>query len=214
MGLIRHTAALWGPALFAAATTFAAEQQPGYSHRSHHISGLAATGEKSAKLMVPGFLALGASQLVMPMRSIPTTALTRLAGIGVTTAGLVRASTRDCPRPSIDPEANDADVVHTVASVATFVTWTALPLLASRGTGPRWFRRISAILGAASVAGLVAAGATTQAGTPERGLAQRAFLGTVFAWQALTIVERLTTGVSSRTSGVARRTRRAISTTG
>ena len=47
---------------FAAAAVVAGTRQPGYSHRKNHVSGLAARGEASAALMVPGFLALAAAE--------------------------------------------------------------------------------------------------------------------------------------------------------
>lgn len=188
---VRRTAAVWGPVAFAAATIRAARLQPGYSHRSHHISGLAASGQRSARVMVPGFVMLAAANLAMPMRTPRLTGLARTAGVGVLTAGLVRASAPHCPRPGFDEEATPADVVHTIASVATFAIWTSMPLVAATGNGPRWFRASSGALAAASVVGLAAAGATTQNNTPRRGAAQRAFLGTVFAWQALAAVDRV-----------------------
>ncbi len=44
----------------------------------------------------------------------------------------------------------------------------------------------------ASLVALAVAGLTTQVGSRHKGLAQRAFLGTVFAWQAASTVEGLT----------------------
>ena len=57
---------MWGPIGFVVGAVAAGTRQPGYSHRTNHVSGLAAHGEASASLMVPGFLALAASQAVVP----------------------------------------------------------------------------------------------------------------------------------------------------
>ncbi len=135
--------------------------------------------------MVPGFVALAASSLLMPMRGTSATLLTRACGLGVLTAGLVPASGPHCPRPGIDPEATRIDTIHTVASIATFLGWTARPVLAARGDGPRWFRRVSAVFAVTSIVGLVAAGITTQRNSARRGIAQRVFLAFVFGWQLI-----------------------------
>jgi hypothetical protein len=185
MTLVRRTAAIWGPVAFAGAAAGAATLQPGYSHRTHHISGLAAAGQRSALLMVPGFVALAASNLMMPIRGTTATLLTRACGFGVLVAGLVPASAPDCPRPGIDPDAKRIDTMHTVASVATFVAWTARPIVASRSDERCWFRRVSTVFAISTLAGLFGAGITSQLGSPRRGLAQRVFLGSVFGWQLI-----------------------------
>ena len=113
-------------------------------------------------LMVPGFVALAVSNLVMPMRSTGAVVLTRACGLGVLTAGLIPASTPDCPRPGVDPEATRIDTIHTVASVATFAAWTARPIMAAHADGPQWFRRVSAVFAVTNVVTLVYAGVTTR----------------------------------------------------
>jgi hypothetical protein len=105
--------------------------------------------------------------------------------MGVLTAGLVPASAPQCPRPGIDPEATRIDTIHTAASVATFVAWTARPVIASRRDAQPWFRRVSAVFAATSVVGLVFAGITTQRNSAQRGIAQRVFLASVFGWQLI-----------------------------
>lgn len=62
----RRTAGLWGALGFVAAAVAAARRQPGYSHRANHVSGLASRGERSASVMVPGFVALAAGQSALP----------------------------------------------------------------------------------------------------------------------------------------------------
>jgi hypothetical protein len=190
MGIGRRTAALWGTAGFTAASMIAPRLQPGYRHRSHHISGLAAKGQRSAIVMVPGFIALGSSQLLAPMPSRALTALSRLAGVTTLIAGVVPVSHPRCPQPGSDPEANRLDGGHMAASVATFALWTALPLIASKQNGPVWFRQASRLLGGASAVGLVGAAVTSRTESPVRGAVQRAFLATVFAWQLLAAAVR------------------------
>jgi hypothetical protein len=194
LGLGRRTAGIWGPTVFCGAAVLAARRQPGYSHRSHHISGLAARGERSATAMVPGFLVLGLSSAVMPLPSVIVRRLALVAGLATVVAGLVPASAPRCPQPFVDPEATPSDVGHGVASVATFVLWTAMPIIAFRQCEPGWFRSLSGALSLWTVTGLVAAGATTTAGSAHRGLAQRAFLGGVFAWYSATAIAELADG--------------------
>ena len=136
--------------------------------------------------MVPGFLALGASQLLAPMPSRTLTTLSRVVGVTTLAAGIIPASQPRCPQPGFDPEATGSDVGHMVASVATFALWTSMPLVASRQNGPAWFREASRVLGIASAVCFVGAGVTTQIESSLRGAAQRAFLATVFSWQLLT----------------------------
>jgi len=124
------------------------------------------------------------------MRGAGATLLTRVCGIGVLIAGLVPASAPDCPRPGVDPEARRIDTIHTLASVATFVGWTARPIVASRGEARRWFRRVSAVFAVTSVLGLVFAGVTTQRNSAQRGIAQRVFLVSVFGWQLIASLAR------------------------
>ena len=193
-GIVRRTAGFWGPTMFCGAAVLAARRQPGYSHRSHHISGLAARGERSARLMVPGFLVLGLSSSVMPAPNVTLRRLARVAGFATTVAGLVPASTPRCPQPFVDPDATVSDVGHGVASVATFALWTAMPIAAFRQCEPGWFRSLSGALSICTVTGFIAAGATTTAQSAHRGLAQRVFLGGIFAWYGATAISELAEG--------------------
>ena len=193
-GIVRRTAGIWGPTLFFVAAVLAARRQPGYSHRSHHISGLAARGERSARVMVPGFLVLGLSSSVMPAPNVAVRRLARVAGFATIVAGLVPASAPRCPQPFVDPDATVSDVGHGVASVATFALWTAMPITAFRQCEPGWFRSLSGALSIWTVTGFVSAGATATAQSAHRGLAQRAFLGGIFAWYGATTVAELAQG--------------------
>jgi hypothetical protein len=190
--LVPRTAGLWGPALFSGAAALAAKLQPGYSHRGHHISGLAAAGQRSSVVMVPGFAALGAATLLMPVPGPTLTRLARAAGIGVLVAGAIPASQPRCPQPMIDPEAKAIDVGHGLASVAAFLAWTAIPYVASAQTGPPWYRSLNRGLRVTTTAGFVGAAMTTRFEAPFKGLAQRLFLGSVFTWYVATAIDRLT----------------------
>jgi hypothetical protein len=186
MTLARRTAGLWGPAAFSAAAVMAARVQDGYSHRGHHISGLAALGQRSAAVMVPGFLALGSATLMMPVPDPTLARLTRIAGAGVIAAGVIPASQPRCPQPMIDPEATATDLGHGVASVVAFAAWTALPFVASAHAGPQWYRTLNRTLRVTTAAGFAGAALTTRLDSSVKGLAQRTFLGSVFAWYVAT----------------------------
>jgi hypothetical protein len=193
---VAATAGWWGPAAFTVASVMAARRRPGYSARSEHVSGLAAQGSASAPMMVPGFVALGIGQLALghaldrhgpgaPARSLA------VAGIGTISAGVFPVSTPACPMPGQDREARPTDTRHALASVVTFGCWVAMPFIASWGHGsgsglPAWHRRMSGALVVPTTALFLVAGATTRRRSAWRGLAQRAFLGSAFAWQAAT----------------------------
>ena len=94
MRLIRQLAGIWGPIGFCCSAYVAARVQPGYSHRSRHVSGLAARGQRSARVMIPGFLALGVSSLLMPTPNAALTRMTRMAGSTTLAAGPSRSVSR------------------------------------------------------------------------------------------------------------------------
>ena len=183
---IRRTAGFWGPLSFIGAAVAASRRQPGYSPRSHHISGLAALGESSASTMIPGFVALGASSLVTAAPTKRLRRVERVAGITTIAAGLIRVSDPRCPLPGLDPRATASDVGHGAASIATFALWTAMPFIAAREAEPGWYQRVASVLGVSTLVLFVAAGLTTRVDSPNKGLAQRGFLVSVFAFQAAT----------------------------
>lgn len=190
MTLIRRFAGLWGPLSFAGAAVAAGRRQPGYSHRTHHVSGLAALGERSAGIMVPGFLALGASSLLVDMPTRGLRRVARAAGLTTVAAGLLRVSEPRCPQPGFDPTATSSDLGHGAASIATFALWTAMPLIAAREREPAWYRRVARVSSVSTLVMFLAAGVTTRVDSPSKGLAQRAFLGSVFAFYAVTASRR------------------------
>jgi hypothetical protein len=63
-----------------------------------------------------------------------------------------------------------------------------MPMVAHRHDGPVWYRRLSGVLGMATLVGVVAAGFTTRNESRYKGLAQRAFLAVVFAWHTATMI--------------------------
>lgn len=184
----RRFAALWGPGLFTFAAVSAARLQPGYRHRTHHVSGLAAQGQRSSRVMVPGFIALGLANLLMPLPSRSLTMLARAAGVTVTAAGLIPASTPDCPRPGLDDDAAATDVGHTVVSVATFALWLVMPFVATRQFRSTWFGTVSRVFGSVGAVAMIGTAATIQVNSPWKGAAQRAFLLVMFAWQGLSSI--------------------------
>ena len=178
--LWKSTTGLWGPAAFAAATAVGAARQPGYDHRRFHISGLAAHGARSAPVMIPGFITLGIAGWVLPGTG-PARPLVRVAGVGTVLAGVFRCSDVRCPDPTRDPEATTEDAVHAAVSIVTFIVWTALPFVDASRAGSTRARVGNLLLGAITAAGFAGAAATTRSDDPRKGLAQRLFLGAVFA---------------------------------
>jgi len=136
--------------------------------------------------MIPGFLALGASSLV---GGAPTQSLRRVeraAGITTIAAGLIRVSEPRCPQPGFDPSATSSDAGHGAASIATFALWTAMPFIAAQELEPVWYRRVARVSRVLTLVMFVTAGLTTRVDSSYKGLAQRAFLSSVFAFQAAT----------------------------
>ena len=184
-------AGVWGPGLFAAASLVAARLQPGYSHRSHYVSGLAARGQRSALVMVPGFLAFGLASSVMPVDDPVLRAVVRTAGVATLVAGGARCSTPECPRPFVDPDARPTDVVHGIASMAAFGCWLLLPLLGVVRPGPGWYRWSCAPLFVVAALAYRTNRAAAREGSNHRGTAQRAFLLPVLCWYALTALRAM-----------------------
>ncbi len=183
----RRTAGLWGPLGFAAAAVAAARRQPAYSHRANHVSGLASLGERSASFMVPGFVTLAAGQAVLPAPTPTLRRLARAAAASTLLAGLVRVSDPRCPQPGFDPDATASDLGHALASIAAFVVWTTMPVVAARAFEvPGWYRRLALVAAAPTIATLVGAGVTTRLDSSSKGVAQRAFLASVCLFQAAT----------------------------
>lgn len=172
---------VWGPLAFSTATIAAARRAPEYSHRRHHVSGLAARHMPSAPIMVPGFMAYGIAGLVQPVDDRFIRRLVQLAGIAILGAGLARCSSLECPMPVVDKEATTSDGVHAVASIVAFSVWTVLPSITALRPGPRWYRRASALLAALTWIAYLFNSTAVRSRSDRRGLAQRLFLAPVFA---------------------------------
>ena len=194
--LWKPTAGLWGPAGFVAATVIGGARQPGYDHRRFHISGLAAHGARSAPVMIPGFITLGIAGLVTPATGLARP-LVRVAGAGTVLAGVFRCSDVRCPDPTRDPKATTDDAVHAAVSIVTFIVWTALPFVDASQAGSTRARVGNLLLGAITAAGFAGAAATARSDDPRKGLAQRFFLGTVFARYIATGARAMRTGASA-----------------
>ena len=61
-----------------------------------------------------------------------------------------------------------------------------MPFIAAQEFEPVWYRRVARVLGVSTLVMFVTAGLTTRVDSPRKGLAQRAFLMSVFAFQAAT----------------------------
>jgi hypothetical protein len=183
----RDAGGAWGPAAFVVASAVAARRQPGYSHRRDHISGLAAQHTCSAVVMIPGFATLGVASLTMPSNHRGERALLRAAGVGTILAGLFRCSDVRCPTPRRDAEATVSDAAHAIASVFTFIAWTVLPFVDATHRRSPTSRAIGFAHGLVTAVSFVTAGLTARSNHPNKGLAQRLFLGSVFVWHVATV---------------------------
>ena len=135
--------------------------------------------------MVPGFIGLAAAQGLL---SAPTPALERMARVAAGTtvaAGLVRVSHPRCPQPG-DDDATASDLGHAIASIATFLIWAAMPVVAARDQAGGWHPRFAKAMVLPTAATLVGAGATTRLDSSFKGVAQRGLLASVFIFQAAT----------------------------
>ena len=141
--------------------------------------------------MIPGFLALGAASLVIPSRHRSEHVLLRVAGAGVVLAGLFRCSDVRCPDPTKDPDATAADTAHAIVSLVSFAAWTVLPFVDARHQESSSSCWITVANGVVTAIGFVAAGLTHRLDHPDKGIAQRAFLGSVFVWYVTGAVRRL-----------------------
>jgi hypothetical protein len=174
-----RSAGLWGAVAFAGAAVVAGRKEPGYSHRRHHVSGLAARGHRSASIMVPGFVVLAAAQAVISSPTPTLRRLTRTAAATTFVAGVFRVSDPRCPQPD-EPDATASDLAHGAASLVTFGLWAAMPILAAVDERLGWLARLGRVVAVPTVVAFVAAGVTTRRNSSVRGLAQRSLLALVF----------------------------------
>lgn len=166
---------------------------PGYRPVDEPISALAAQGSRAAGVMVSGFLALGASTVVLareldgtPGAPPPVPALLALAGATTAAAGLARCSDRSCPTRGLDNgDPTPSDDLHAIFSAATFALWIAAPLVAARRAGeagPRyraWSRGMGWSTFVLFVGGGLLARRSSKRGS---GAAQRLFVASALSW--------------------------------
>jgi hypothetical membrane protein len=183
-----------GPALFSVVAVISATSRSDYSHISHFISELGATGTSHAALMnyggfVPGGILLagfGVSLASLLPRSRPTlvaSVLTTLFGVGVALSGLISCDP-GCPQAGGSSE----NSIHDKIAPASF-----LCLIAAVGTLGVHFRRIPAWRRLALYSGLTSVVAlgflVALVGSLETrtltGLWQRLLLTALFLWTAV-----------------------------
>lgn len=151
------------------------------------MSGLASLGQRSAFIMVPGFVVLAFAQGVLATPSRTLRRLARACAITTFVAGVVRVSDPRCPQPGVDPGATASDIGHGAASIATFVLLASMPVAAARDhdLSPS-LRRVARFAIAPTMATFALAGTTTRLDSPAKGAAQRAFLACAFLFLAFT----------------------------
>jgi hypothetical protein len=195
---LRIRRALWslaGPGAFATAAYAGARRQPGYRPRDEPISALAAHGSQAASVMVPGFYAL-AGATVLFARSLrgsaaapaPVPQMLTVVGLAVGGAGIARCSDPSAPARWLGDEVKLTDDLHVAVSGVAFAGWAFIPLVAAaraKGASPG-YRRLSATLGATTLATMIGGGRFQRnEGTKWSGTAQRVTLASAFAWYLL-----------------------------
>ena len=71
------------------------------------------------------------------------------------------------------------------------MAWTLLPFVDASHRRSRKSRAITVGIGLATAVGFVVAGLMDRFNNPNKGIAQRVFLGSVFAWYITNALERL-----------------------
>ena len=194
----RLVPAVTGPSAFALASVLGARRVRGYRHRDEPISALAARRCAGSPIMIPGFLALGASSWLLAREldgtRVPTSVprMMRIAGASTVLAGLARQSDRSCPvRFMGDDNVKLTDDLHVAFSVPVFAMWIAMPLVtAARGRSlPPIDRRRSLALGLGALAGWVWTSVLIQNKSETwGGVAQRVTLASALAWYPVVAV--------------------------
>jgi len=183
-----------GPLVFAAAVLVAAALRPDYSHVTHFISELGATGTTNAALLnyagfVPGGLLLAAFGVALagalPKRrlTLAAAALVTLFGCGVAASGFISCDT-GCPQAGGSIE----NAIHNAIAPIAF-----LSLIAGAATLGLCFRRLPewrafslySLLTSAFALCFLAALASSLDNRELTGLWQRLLLATLFLWCAV-----------------------------
>ncbi len=190
--------AILGPAAFATAAIVSGRRVSGYSHRDEPVSALASKKSEAAPIMVMGFLGLAVGSFALGRRlrgtRLPNGIAQMLCFSAATTAfaGLAQCSDRSCPSRFLgDTSATVADELHGVFSMATFVSWIAMPLIAAtRGTDLRRADRVGSLaVGLVAFAGWLGTGLLVQRRVPNwTGTAQRVMLAAALGWYPLAAI--------------------------
>jgi len=190
--------AVLAPSSFGLAALFGARRVPGYRHRDEPMSALAAKQCQGAPIMVPGFLALGASTWALAgalddtrvPRPIPS--MMRTAAAAIVGAGVARQSDRSCPvRFMGDENVTLSDDLHVLISMVAFGSWIMMPFVAAargRALHPPE-RLVSLAFGAVALGGWVWTSALVRRGSQTwGGVAQRVTVGAALGWYSVAAI--------------------------
>jgi hypothetical protein len=190
--------AIVGPAAFTTAAVFSGRRVSGYSHRDEPVSALAAKKSDAAPVMVMGFLGLAAGSFALGRRLRGTrlpngiSKMLRFSAVTTALAGLAQCSDRSCPSRFLgDTSATHSDELHGIFSMATFVSWIAMPLLAAtRGTNLQRKDRVGSLaVGLTAFAGWLGTGLLVRRRAPTwTGAAQRVMVASALVWYPLAAV--------------------------
>ncbi len=186
------------PSSFGLAAFFAARRVPGYRHRDEPMSALAAKHCQGAPIMVPGFLALGASTWALAgalddtRLPPPIPSMMRTTAAAIVGAGLARQSDRSCPVRFMGHEnVTLSDDLHVLISMVAFGSWILMPFVAAargRALHPSE-RRASLALGAVTLGGWVWMSALFTRGSETwGGVAQRVTVGAALGWYSVAAI--------------------------
>jgi hypothetical protein len=188
-------AALIGPAAFGLGAVAGARRVSGYRHRDEPMSALAAKDCAGAPVMVPAFLTLAASSVLLGRRvtgsRVPPAVATmmQISGAGVALAGIARQSDRSCPaRFKGDANVTLSDDLHVLFSMCAFGPWMAMPfVMAARGRALHPSHRLAALtLGTVGLGGQVWTAALIRRNAPAGGgTAQRVTVAAALAFYPL-----------------------------
>lgn len=141
------------PIVFGACVTVAGFSEPGYSHVSGHISGLASEPAYVRWVAVVGFLTLGIGLTCFAV-AVARRAAGRVVPVAMVAAGIAVAAVGAFPRDCVAVSCADPSWhhrVHDVASVPVYAFAVGLPLLVARRVAlPPLLRRSAAIVVGAS----------------------------------------------------------------
>jgi hypothetical protein len=190
--------AVLAPSSFGLAAYFGARRVPGYRHRDEPMSALAAKHCAGAPIMVPGFLALGASTWALAgalddtRLPPPIPSMMRTTAAAVIGAGLARQSDRSCPvRFMGDENVTLSDDLHVLISGVAFGSWILMPFVAAvRGRALHPRERVASLaFGIVALGGWVSMSALISRGSDTwGGVAQRVTVGAALGWYSVAAI--------------------------